>query len=454
MSSESSAGEVKSKTTGRRPTPLGWRLVVLLFVLAGLVFLREPVHFALELRRELEADVPDQGFVTGAVDLPLSRFQRVVQDFWACGKIAHRQEAIQLVSVRVLIYPEMKLEPFEPMIAAAVTDVDSTVRDLAIPLSIRLGPARAIPRLTAQLNDPDHQVRLVAMRHLQRLGATNALPHIASQLDESDPLLVYEAVSWMQRLTGVDHGMGSGRITRRQLSMAAHVDQGFEGFHRARQSAVEWWAVQPVVQLSTPISVAEERPRRFVVPIEEFGLIGADQKPFECRDLADRPVLLYFFTSWDIYGAPEIKRFRQLTAGRLRLLGIALDAIPHGHNISRLMADLGREFPDDFEGDSPLSRDEIFTYVNNRLAEHSITFPVAFDVDGQLTRVLQGGEIPAYVYLDSEHRMVRRISGKRRAESLVDVAAHYDLLGAGPSPSRKKATAGLLLGSADSGAGR
>ena len=53
---------------------------------------------------------------------------------------------------------------------------------------------------------------------------------------------------------------------------------------------------------------------------------------------------------------------------------------------------------------------------------NKFTFPIVFDVESKISRYFQGGEVPAFVLLDEERRVIRRFTNARSAESILAMA--------------------------------
>jgi hypothetical protein len=409
------------------------RQFVLLGVLVVLVILREPVEFETGLRKSLAAEVPDQGFMDSAMERSARRFERIVRGLWRTGKIAHRQEAMKLVGLKMTQEQATTLGRYRSFVENGLGDRDSSVREAAMNLLVRVERSLATPHLLAQLDDSDHHLRVIAMWHLRHLGVTNALPLIAGQLREADPELVYESAHWMQRVTGVDHGMGGKLVSRRLLLSPTRPAHTLTNYQVARKSALVWWenhraGYRPVERLPLPLSDPE---RNEGLQLAEFALRRGDLTKFDCAALEGRPVLLYFFTTWGMHAPATVKRVFQLAGDRLPVLGISLDAILDNHNLARLSMELGEPghfWHEAVDHELPYDLRDVMAAVEPRIRQHGFQFPIVYDLDGRLTRLMQGGEIPAYVLLDRKHRLVRRFAGPRRAETLLTTAVRAGLL--------------------------
>jgi len=419
--------EIKSPAA---KSPVSRRVVFLLFVLAGLVWLRDPVEFRIRLHKQLAAEVPDDAYIDSVLDLPPGQYSAAVHALWQSRKFAHRQAAMRLLALKAALNQMEALPPFRPLLVEALVDCDSGLRENALNLLVRIDGAEATPHLLTHLQDSDNHIRTITMWHLRRLRVTNALPHIAEQMRDPDLYLAYESVQWLQRVTGIDHGMRSKWMTRNS-ELAADATAGHNHFQLARQSAISWW--EGVKSDHPVIPLPELRPVRRSDPIDlpAFNLIRSDRSTLDCSTLENRPLLLYFFTSWNTFGMFGADQVHEVAGDQLPVLAVSLDAIVDGHNLANLEAELGpagshvdplveRPLP------YPLAR--ITGLVEDNLKRIGFKLPIVYDLSGQLTRTLQGGEIPAYVLLDAEHRVVRRFAGTRRGETLVKAAIRAGLI--------------------------
>lgn len=412
------------------------RVVFLLFILAGLVWLRDPVEFRIRLHKQLAAEVPETAYIDSLLDLPSHQFRAAVHALWQSRKIPHRQSAMRLLALKAALNQMAELPSFRPLLVEALSDCDSSLRENGLHLLVRIDGDGAREHLLAQLQDSDNHIRTMSMWHLRRLGVSNALPHIAAQLRDPDPHLAYESVQWLQRMTGVDHGMRSAWMTRNS-ELAADVTSGHNHFQLARQSAITWWNAHRSDYPVGKLPVLPPVRRSGSVDLQSVGLVRAARSSVDVSTLRNRPVLLYFFTSWNTFGMYGAEQVHEVAGAQMSVLAVALDAITDGHNVSHLARELGppgSHSDPRADGPIPYPLAQVTGLVERSLEGIGFKLPVVYDVRGQLTRKLQGGEIPAYVLLDSEHRIVRRFAGPRRGETLVKAAIDAGLI-TNPDPN-------------------
>lgn len=417
------------------------RLMLLFGILAIILVFRGKILFEIELWRNVRADELTEEFVDRAMALPEGRFRRAIAQLWGAGKFLHRQEALTFVGFKLSNTRAASLGEYEPYLVEALADADSSLREMALNILVKTTGRNAVPHLLAELKDPDHELRVVAMRHLRNLGVTNALPAIADQLDEENPRLVCEAANWLQRMTGIDHGMRSKWVSRRVLTGAEESSLNQSNYVRARAAALAWWKTNAAEWAEVAVPGLSESKAADLVSLADYGLKKADQSAFDLTTLGDRPVLIYFFTTWKSAAAMEaadVNQFHEQMAGKATVLGVSLDAVPDEHNENQLSIvlkqqdDHGHEHHDhghhhhhhDAGGDYEMAypTQEIIKVTEEKIAKLGYQFPVVYDVSGRLMNRLNGSEVPVFAMLDSERRIVRRFAGPRRLQTLLSMA--------------------------------
>lgn len=430
----------KSETSPRRSGK--GRLLLLCVFLVAILVVRGRVMFEIDLWRNVRADELTEEFVDGAMALPEGRFRRAIEQLWGTGKFVHRQEALIFVGYKLNNLRATSLGEWEPYLTDALNDPDSSLREMAMKILVKTTGENAIPQLLAGLEDPDHELRVVAMRLLRNLGATNTLPAVATQLSEANPRLVCESVNWMQRMTGVDHGMESKWISRRVLIDAQESSLNHSNYVRARDSAQAWWKTNSAEWSVVAAPKLAIPGRTVAVDWNRQVLKNADLTTFDPKSLGEGPTLVYFFTTWKSAAAAEamdVRDFHQEMAGKANVLGVSLDAVPDEHNENQLSVVFEKEEDDhphhdhghhhhhhhhDHSGDYEMAYEtkEIIRVTEEKIKALGFKFPVVYDINGRFMNRLNGGEVPVMVILDQDGRVVRRMAGPRRLQTLLAVA--------------------------------
>jgi hypothetical protein len=329
------------------------------------------------------------------------------------GKIAHRQEVLNLI--RFPATPEQRLGDqtrFDRYLREGVVDRDAIVREAALNAMVQSNHPDAMRHTISSLADPDAHLRIVAMRILRHGRQTNAIPLIARQFAVSDPAVVCEAINWMQRITGIEHGMKSKWISDRPGLTAGELETHAANYGRAHQSAVDWWSAhQSAYPSNSPIHIPDAvlgEP----VELNALPLLDRLERPVDFEAQAGKPLLLYFHTTWRAASGREIRHLRELhkrAGDRLAIVGVALDAIADEHSENQ-HSDL-----------IPGSDQNPTGFGHGRSHAHDHAHP-AIEFSLIAKRLLQGGEVPAFVLLDSERRLIRRFTNARSAASILAMA--------------------------------
>ena len=124
-------------------------------------------------------------------------------------------------------------------------------------------------------------------------------------------------------------------------------------------------------------------------------------------DLADRPVMLHFFTTWCDECetmAPAVAAVGSTMTNNLRVIGVSLDLIP------------------DFQlSDGTFDPETRLEDVRRFARRHGFTHPILFDRRGHAAAPLNGYEVPVQTLFDAETRLVRRFTGTRTEAGLRQI---------------------------------
>jgi len=124
-------------------------------------------------------------------------------------------------------------------------------------------------------------------------------------------------------------------------------------------------------------------------------------------DLADRPVMLHFFTTWCDQCetmAPALATVGATMTNDVRVVGVSLDLIP------------------DFQlDDGTFDPDTRLEDVQRFARRHGSTHPILFDRLGHGAAALNGHEVPVQLIFDAETRLIRRFTGARTEAGLREI---------------------------------
>ncbi|MBG85804.1 MAG: hypothetical protein CMO80_02755 [Verrucomicrobiales bacterium] len=432
-------------TEAKKPIPV--RLILLMAMLIALVAFGPDLTFQLKLNRELAAAVPDEDFVD-SVRYESIRLEMVLLAFWDSGKIAHRQEAIGIL--RFPATRELRLNPppcHDRILREGVVDRDAIVREHAIYAMHQFEHPDFERHLLNCLADPDAHFRIIGMRMLRHTGRTNAIHLVADQLDTLDRNVICEAVNWLQIVTGKDHGMSSLLLCNRRVVTEGKTADWDAKFQAAVTSARDWWKQeQPGSASALKAGAIPDHAPGPPVPLHELPVVNRNGNPIDWSRYDGKPLLLYFHTAWRASSGREIRPMQELQARageRLSIIGVSVDAIADEHNTTQ-HADLlpgaekdtvgfghGKVLDEtnahahshDHEHAHPqIEFSKIARRVLQQAYRNKFTFPIVFDVESTISRYFQGGEVPAFVLLDEERRIIRRFTNERSATSILAMA--------------------------------
>ncbi|MFT6619814.1 MAG: thiol-disulfide isomerase/thioredoxin [Limisphaerales bacterium] len=407
-----------------RPTvsPLLWCLVIVALLV---VFNRDSIVFGIELNRLLDGEVPAASEVNDLIRTS-GREQEIIETLWRSDRLALRRIAAELLAAKPKNAPLPDWA--EGILIEGATDRDYSVRETALRnLSYRRVP-QVEGLLLAQLPDPDPEIQIMAIDFLRTRKFTNALPNIADQLTNSRPQVIARAAATIRAFTSNRFGITSDDLINAVGAPEKERAEGLARFMAATARARDWWEDERTQHPKPEVANFKLRPG-VIAPLE---LADASLKPANLAAFSGRPLLLCFLTSWCPSCAMTIDHLKELkpVLGEVALLGISLDAIPDDHN------HFGEDEADDHGGHghehdhahdhaAEFDPGPIVRKSEQILKERGIKFPVFFDVRGRTTGELDGGEIPAFVLLDAERRLVRRFSGFRNAEAIRAIVAHH-----------------------------
>lgn len=358
------------------------------------------VHDAVLLRLLLRAEVPN---AEAAAELARRspRPAEVIRRFWQHGNPGHRRLTLDLIQARPAIVRDLR-----ELLEAAARDADLTIQEGAFGL-LATQPDSAPERwLTPALGDADPELRLAALRYLNQAAPTNALPALAALLDDADPRVARLAAVTAQRLAGRDFGV---RFT---TSQTAAVLAGSNDSPRASNPALaelRAWLAAQTGGLATPV-VGPVRERR---PAPDFEIPDLDGRSVRLVSLRGSVVWLNFWATWCptcVAELPALNDLRRQHAGRLVVLGIALDGAGHDHE------DLGHAAVEIGEAEGPAEvgkasgvRDKVARVAKRR----GVEFPVLLDPELRVARRYAVSELPTQVLVDAEGRVLRYFVGPR-----------------------------------------
>ena len=396
---------------------LKWLLALLVAVAAAAVLFRKPVQETVLLRSLLVSDSPSETAFLALTDSAKDRFV-LLQQIWNTKKIPHRALVATYLKDNVAAFPDLSRRA-ESLLVSATTDVDASVRELAL-ATLAQQKHPAMPRLAAALlRDADPQMRLLGVQYLRKQDAALALPLVFNLLDDPDPRVVTTADSALRNWTKQDFNI---RITHASLNLAGGTNSSVEPANlKMIQEGVrrwkEWWkSHQPDFPANRLAASVQPGPPE-LLPIANFRLQDLKGKTVRLSDFKGKIVLLNFWTTWCpgcLAEIPDLIELQRRNADRLVILGIALDGQTeldeHGH-LAGTHADDGGHGQDEANGKVDLA--EVHAKVEQSVKGNGMNYPVLLDPNNEVGRRFNGGELPTNVLIDPQGNMRRRFIGGR-----------------------------------------
>jgi thiol-disulfide isomerase/thioredoxin len=411
--------------------PLKWLLALMLVVAASAILFRKPVQEAVLLRSLLMVDAASETAFLDLADGSKNRYD-FLQRVWNTRKIPHRTLVATYLKDNAGASPDL-YRLAESLLISAATDVDASVRELALAtLAHQKHPA--VPRLAAALlRDADPQMRLLGVQYLRKQDGALALPVVFKLLDDPDLLVVTTADAALRNWTKQDFKV---RIVYSGLDSAGGANSPLEPANlKIIQEGVarwkEWWQAHqqdyPADRLSAS---APPRPLE-LLPVADFHLKDLRGNAVRFSNFKGKIVLLNFWTTWCpgcVLEMPDLIELQKRNAERLVVFGISLDGQTepdeHGHLAGSHSDDGAGHEQGEAIGKVDLA--EIRAKVEQFVKHNAMNYPVLLDPSSEVGRRFNGGELPMNVLIDGQGFVRRRFIGGRRVaafETMIDELA-------------------------------
>lgn len=369
----------------RRIPYVGIGLIILLLAL------REPVTRAWTMHLVLSAKLPNPALIAdvGEGEDGVAALRQI----WREGGLLHRRAVMDLLwdaEDRSLV------ARCASIVREGAFCRDSVVREFALLNLYTSRDPEWVNHAHAQLSDPDVMVRHNALEVLRHGDNPAMLDRVSRLLGYEDPMVSERAAAAMIEITGIFP------FWRTYHNVTPY----------GREFVRHWWnVVKADFARPVPPSMAVEQAPRVRLPA--FVLEDLEGRAHGRLGEDGRPTLLFFFSAGSpdcLMGVPHVNGLEAVMRGRVNVLGVCLDllATPDAH--------LHRHESDAFAAGHQSG--ELAANIEAELARWGIRFPVLFDRSGDATAACDGGELPVYVLIDSEHRLVDRLAGVRSASAL------------------------------------
>ena len=405
---------------------LKWLLALLVGVAASALLFRKTVQETVLLRSLLMSDsAPETAFLALA-DAAKDQFA-FLQRIWNTKKIPHRALVATYLKDNAGAHLDLYRRA-ESLLTSATTDVDATVRELALAtLAQQRHPA--VPRLAAALlRDADPQMRLLGVQYLRKQDAVLALPLVFNLLDDADPRVVTTADAALRNWTKQDFKIRVAHANPNAIGANSSVDPANlktiqDGVRRWK----DWWNSHQQDYSTNRLAVFDQPRPSELLPMADFRLEDLKGKTVRFSDFKGKVVLLNFWTTWCpgcLVEIPDLIELQKKNADRLIILGISLDGQTeldeHGH-LAGTHADDGGH--DQGEANGKVDLAEVRAKVEQSVNDNGINYPVLLDPNNEVGRRFNGGELPTNVLIDPQGYARRRFIGGRSVaafEAMID----------------------------------
>ena len=400
-----------------------WRAFGLLAViaLAALAFW-QPIRHHVLTAGVLRSDAPSESALAEAVE-GASDPTQVLQRIWQAGSLSGRGFVIGYLQ-RNQKPDALPVRSMQHVLKQAAWDADLDTREAAFSLLAQRKDSSLRQCLRQQLGDADPAVRALAVQHLSRMANSNDVPAVVHLLDDPDPRVVAVTGTLLKRVTGQDFGLKATQALPKfawPLSTPpAPVD--WEGLNRGRDAWREWWATHQACFPSEE-HPSESAPHFFARPTPDFALEDFDGRRVRLSDVRGKVVLVSFWNLTNDLSTVDEPAFHALLQTRsndLAVLSIAIDpAVWPEESCGDHGGGHGNEHGDAHEPAQSHCHNARMNLAGTRAAARALAarsgvrHPVLVDTTAALAIRYAVNDLPAYVLLDAQGNLRRRVIGSR-----------------------------------------
>ncbi len=412
------AGKAQSSQAVRN-----WRAFSLLAVtaLAALVFW-QPIRHDVLVAGVLRSDAPSESALTEAVG-GASDPTQVLQRIWQVGSLSGRAFVVGYLQ-RNQKPDALLARQMQPVLEQAAWDADLDTREAAFSLLAHWKDPSLRQWLCQQLGDADPAVRALAVQHLSRIANSNDVPAVVRLLDDPDPRVVAVTGTLLKRVTGQDFGLKATQALPKfawpHSTPPAPVD--WEGLNRGREAWRQWWAEHHTCFPSEE-HLSDSTPRFFARPTPDFALEDFDGRRVRLSEFHGKVVLVSFWNLTNDLSTVDEPAFHALLQNRgndLAILSIAIDpAVWPEESCGDHEGGHGNEHGDAHEPAQSHCHKARMDLAGTRAAARALAarlgvrHPVLVDTTAALATRYAVNDLPAYVLLDAQGNLRRRVIGSR-----------------------------------------
>ncbi len=383
------------------------RLLFLLvaLALAGALWFSKPrlQRYALQWI-VLHEDTPGEFAMREVVEQSADRAE-ALQKLWGTGRIVPREFVTSYLRDKSIytmfssIWPNMRSVAME-----AVEYGDMDTQQAALTVLEATHDADAIPVALAMLTDVDPSVRYLAMISLQHAKDRRLVPVFMRMLEDKDAAVRSCAAGCLSLMTDEDFGL--------------HFDA--QGNDDGLAKWKTWWKGQKEKYAELTLPPAAKWSAAPLGPAPDFTLPDVDGNKIHMSDLKGKPVLLVFWTTWlapCVRQVPSLAEFHRRRGNDAVILAITVDDLKDSETGKQHFG---------LEGTAA-------ERVKRFMTDHQVPYRVVLDSDGRALGPYGGGDIPVSVWVDRNGIMRRRFMGVRSADVLEAMLDSLDATANKPS---------------------
>jgi thiol-disulfide isomerase/thioredoxin len=380
----------------------------------------------------LRQEAPDALAVRSVIE-EANQPSSMVQRFWETERIPHRYLALSYLKDHITDASSLTPET-ESILIEAVSDVDNSVRELALGALSRLPHETFLPHVRRQLYDTDHSLKIKAVHYIKDGDFRMMAPDVISLLDDPEPLVVASAAGLLRRWTGEDFGVRNHDAVSKAQEEGPRIvpEENLERLRGGVENWKQWWVEHKTEFPQAHQTANNNTPPK--LPTADFDLFDLEGNSVHLSDYRGKTVLLNFWTTWCTACAmemPDLVELNKRYQEDLVILGISLDGSDghgHGHASFVDLEEANEKGWDAVEGLTEMEHHDhdghdhaapvvdlpkIKKKIRRIVQKKGLTYPILLNPSGTIGNRFNGHELPTNVLIDKEGFVRRRFIGSR-----------------------------------------
>jgi peroxiredoxin len=366
----------------------------------------------------LRADAPSEEVLAEAVAQaadPTALLRRL----WGTQRIPHRQFVVSYLGRVPTSKPEF-FQALEPVMLEAVEDGDITVRGSVFATLKRLRHPELRVLALEQLSDADPAARIIGLQTLRGIASSDDVPIAMRLLNDLEPRVVVAAALVLSKATSQDFGIRSVHALPQFTCIDTNPPPAPDlvAINQGVQRWREWWTRHQAefpMPLETPVRHTHCAP----LVTADFTLQDSDGKPIRLSQFRGKAVLLSFWSPdapASLDDVTALRTLQQREGDRLAVLGVCIppaDCRAGGHQHSHV------HHHDDGSSGAGVELSDIQAQVRQAVARLKINYPMLLDREAAIAPRFSIQELPAYIIINGEGKVCRRVVGFRTEQALT-----------------------------------